>query len=159
MFIAHIRARVITALACLFATSTLHAQVFDLDPKEPPDVRIHMMFGYAVGLHDNTAIVGAPQTDGHGAVYVFIKNGSAWTRTAKLLAPDVAPGTFGSQILFDSTLLVGDNERNQVYYFTWDGRKWKPRAILKGGAAGFGHAMAMQGGTEYGSVDIFPLAP
>ena len=149
MFITHIRARVLGALLLICATSGAHAQLSipGLDPLEPDDVRVHSMFGYAVGIMGNTAVVGAPQVDGHGAAYVFTRNGSTWKRTAKLIAADVAPGTFGSVIAYDGTLLVGDQERSQVYYFTFDGRNWKPRAILKGGATGFGRAIAMQGCT------------
>ena len=149
MFIAHSKARALIALLFLFSISSAHAQLDlpGLNPQEPDDVREQMQFGHAVGIIGNTAIVGAPGTDGHGAVYMFTLTGSTWTRTAKLLAPDVAPGSFGSQLIYDGTLLISDPVRGHVYYFTWDGRKWKPRAILSGGATGFGAAMAMEGCT------------
>ena len=144
-----IKARLLGALFVLALIPVVHAQVEipGLDPLEPIDVRQQMQFGSSVGISGSTALVGAPAVDGHGAAYVFTQKGTSWTRTAKLLAPDIAPGNFGTSIAFDGTALIGDSGRHQVYYFTFDGKKWKPRAILKGGAEFFGYAMAMEGCT------------
>ena len=145
----HIHCKVLVLGALLFvaAVPRLHAQIVitGLNPGESLDVWQHMEFGTAVGIAGGTSIVGAPGTDGHGAAYVFSGSGPDWTLSAKLVAPDIAPGRFGSQIVFDGTALIADSDRAQVYYFTFDGRKWRPRAILHGGASGFGAAIAMQG--------------
>ena len=51
--------------------------------------------GYSVAVSDDTAVVGAYAEDtapnlNNGAVYVFVKSGTAWTQQAKLLASDGA---------------------------------------------------------------------
>ena len=142
-----ITVRLLGTLLAAAATFPLNAQIVipGLDPQEPLEVRQNMELGTAVGISGGTALVGAPGTDGHGAVYVFSHTGSTWTRSAKLLAPDIAPGRFGTQIAYDGTALIADAERQHVYYFVFDGGKWRPRAILSGGVSGFGAAMAMEG--------------
>jgi hypothetical protein len=77
-----IRARALISLAFVsaLALSTLaHAQVLTtlpskvIQPNEPPDVRLTQEFGTSVSTvwNNNSLLVGAPGTDGHGAVYEF----------------------------------------------------------------------------------------
>jgi hypothetical protein len=96
----------VLAMSAVF--STAHAQITTgLDPLEPEQVRFDMGFDSAVGISGDTAVVGAARLDGHGAAYVFARSGSMWTRTAKLLPPDLnAAGAFGAKLAFDGTLLV-----------------------------------------------------
>ena len=50
-------------------------------------------FGYDVALHDNTAAVAAWHDDDHGgnagAVHIFVRSGTTWTREAKLYPTDI----------------------------------------------------------------------
>src|SRR4051812_8744529 len=100
----HARALITLAFVSALALSSLaHAQILTtlpstvIQPNEPPDVRLSQEFGASVSTVWNTSLlVGAPGTDGHGAVYEFRLINGVWKQAAKLVAPDVAPGRFGS---------------------------------------------------------------
>ncbi len=67
------------------------------------------VFGYAVSLNDNTALIGAYAHAGQGAAYLFTRSGSAWTQQFELTAPDAAGGdAFGASVaLYKGAMLVG----------------------------------------------------
>ncbi len=76
------------------------------------DGHAYDMFGYAVALSGDTALIGAPAsmtTD--GAAYVFARNPSSglWTQQAKLVSSDHKPGDlFGYAVALDGdTALIG----------------------------------------------------
>ena len=51
-------------------------------------------FGASVAIDGETAVVGAPRSNGgKGAVYVFARAGDGWTQSAKLTASDGAVTT------------------------------------------------------------------
>lgn len=143
-------ARLCAAIAAASAFSTLHAQALvpdGLDPQEPAAVRQQMQFGAAIAMSGGTRVlVGAPGTDGHGAAYLYVKNENdpKWYLTQKFVAPDIAPGTFGSLVAFDGSVLIADQTRHRVYYFESDGFKYRAKAILRGGVSNFGAAIAMR---------------
>jgi hypothetical protein len=117
-------------------------------PVEPPDVRLTQEFGASVSTvwNSNSLLVGAPGTDGHGAVYEFRLTNGVWKQAAKILAPDMAPGRFGSQVVrANDDVLISDRERHRVYAFRLQNGTWRPRAILRGGAEGFGRDIRIQG--------------
>ena len=68
-------------------------------------------FGLSVSLSGDRVVVGAGRVgvNGAGAVYVFVRNGTAWTEEAKLTASDGAAfDAFGTSVSLDAdTLLVG----------------------------------------------------
>jgi hypothetical protein len=143
--LAHLCAATIAASAL----STAHAQALvpdGLDPHEPTAVRRQMQFGASVAASGTGVLVGAPGTDGHGAAYLFVKrdNDPEWHLIQKFVAPDIGPGTFGSLVALDGSVLVADQTRHRVYYFESDGYKYRPKAILSGGASNFGAAIALR---------------
>ena len=82
------------------------------------------IFGYSVSLRGNIALVGAPQNDGKGATYVFIRTGTIWTQQQKLTASDGATSNqFGFSFSLDgNTALIAaqgyDNAKGSAYIFT-----------------------------------------
>jgi hypothetical protein len=121
-------------------------------------------FGRNVAISGDIAVLGAPCDDDYGinsgGVYVFIRNGTAWTQQAKLLAVDGAIGDkFGSPVCIDNdTILIGashddDNgyDSGSAYVFTHNGSIWTQQAKLTAsdGAAGdmFGWSASFKGNT------------
>jgi hypothetical protein len=125
------------------------------------------MFGIAVGLHGDTAFVGASQATwvdgssgpGPGRVHVFTASGSTWTETDQLEADDgVAGDYFGEAMVFDGeTLLIGapavstggSGYQGAAYVFTDVGGSWTQGQKLFAEDAGelsfFGRALAVSG--------------
>jgi hypothetical protein len=90
------------------------------------------LFGSAVALNSDTALVGAPDEDGGGAVFVFVRNpdDNSWTRQQNLTASDATPGAqFGASVaIFGNTAIIGApladadgvTTAGAVYVFTRD---------------------------------------
>lgn len=107
-------------------------------------------FGSKIVLHGDVAFIAASNSDRSvygqpdwvldaGAVYIFTGQGSNWTRTDKLMAPQpVANGGFGSSLALDgNTLAVGAPEgikyaHEAVYVFTGSGSQWGNAIPLTG---------------------------
>ncbi len=139
-------ALVFSSLAQGQVLTTLPSKV--LQPNESPDVRLTQEFGASVSTvwSNNSLLVGAPGTDRHGAVYEFRLINGAWKQVAKIVAPDVAPGRFGSQVVrANDDVLISDRARHRVYAFRLQNGTWRPRAILRGGTEGFGQDIRIQG--------------
>jgi hypothetical protein len=134
--------------AALAQTTTLPEIRFV--PDEPDAVRENARFGFGVALVGGTAVIGAPETDGHGAVYVFTQSGGQWPQTQKLVAPDIAEGRFGTSVAIGiDSIFATDPVRERVYVFQQPtgSTTWRATAILKGSTAtpGYGHTMATAG--------------
>ena len=127
-------------------------------------------FGLSVAMHEDTIVVGAPQTYDNGtqpgSVYVFTKPANGWATTstaAKLTASDgAADDYFGSSIAVDGdTIVVGavydeDNISNSgsAYVFTKPANGWATtstaaKLTASDGAADdhFGLSVAVHGNT------------
>jgi hypothetical protein len=103
----------------------------------------------------------APAANQMGAVYVFHRQGGAWTQTQKLRASDASNySNFGSSLAFDgSTLLVASLNANvggvlqegAVYAFSLNGDTWEEtqKFSASDGADNwaFGSAVALRGST------------
>lgn len=95
-------------------------------------------FGWSVGIHDGTAIVGAPGDDDvRGSAYIFTRQADGgWAQIEKLLAMDGEAGDeFGTTVsIFDNTLIVGapgdDGGKGSVYVFESDGNEWEEKYQL-----------------------------
>jgi hypothetical protein len=101
-------------------------------------------FGQSVSVSGDRVAIGAGRVgvNGAGAVYVFVRNGTAWTEEAKLTPSDGAPfDAFGTSIALDTdTLLVGapmkaaatpgSYANGAVYAFTRDASGWSEQAKL-----------------------------
>lgn len=121
-------------------------------------------FGNAVAISGNTAIVGAnrqsAQND-HGAAYVYVRNGAAWSQQQKLLPGDIINGdTFGAAVAIDGDTIVVSapihrvgviNGQGAVYVFVRNGTNWTQQQQLfaDDGALNdqFGTSVAISGNT------------
>lgn len=151
-------------------------------------------FGYAVAISGDTVVVGAlledsnatgvngsganNSLDASGAVYVFVRDGSAWTQQAYLKASN--PGfanLFGHSVAIDGdTIVVGAigesngasgvngpqnfdyiSQSGAAYVFVRTGTTWSQQAYLKAVNPGendhFGQSVAISGNTVVVSAD------
>jgi hypothetical protein len=108
-------------------------------------------FGIAASLSGDRVAVGADRANGgRGAVYVFVRNGTAWSQETRLIASDgVAHDAFGASVALDGdTLLAGAPVKRRVgaatwangaaYVFTRDGSGWAERTKLEDAAGANG---------------------
>ncbi|MBE5314054.1 MAG: fibronectin type III domain-containing protein [Xanthomonadales bacterium] len=123
------------------------------------------LFGRALALDGDTALVGAPFDDvganaDQGSGYVFTRGGTTWTQQEKLTAGDgAASDQFGSSVaLSGNTALVGarsndvgaNNDQGSAYVYMRSGTTWTQQQILTAGdgAAGdfLGFSLALSNG-------------
>jgi hypothetical protein len=123
------------------------------------------LFGSAVALNSDTALVGAPNEDGGGAVFVFVRDpdDNSWVRQQKLTASDANSGDqFGAAVaVFGNTAIMGAPQADvdgvttagAVYVFTRDPEDtadpWSQLQKLSASDAAsddeFGSAVALMG--------------
>lgn len=114
------------------------------------------LFGTAVALSGDWAVVGAPGAEGRrGAVHVFHRSGGQWTYHARLAATEGAEGEgFGYALALNgSRLLVGAPGRAQatgtVFVFDQAGGEWQQAGELAARGAQqneqFGAAVSLDG--------------
>lgn len=123
-------------------------------------------FGLAVALAGDRIAVGAPSTfvgkeNVQGAVYVYAKNGAAWSQEAKLIASDGAAfHNLGRAVAIDGDTIVAGAQQasgngmpfaGAAYVFVRGGGTWTEQAKLAAADAGFGdefgYALAFAGDT------------
>ncbi len=103
----------------------------------PSDGEVGELFGSAIAISGNTAIVGAARDDVNGSksgsAYIFEDNGSGWAQVGKLLPHDGAiDDHFGSSVsISGETAIVGANGNDDngpwsgsAYIFEDDGTGW-----------------------------------
>ena len=142
---------------------------------KPSDTGAGDSFGIGVALSGDgaTLAVGADQEDGSGAVYVFTRNGTAWSQQARLKASNPDTGdSFGWSLALSAdgaTLAVGAykedssaigingtqgnnsaTESGAVYVFVRDSGTWSQQAYVKASNTGagdwFGWSVALADG-------------
>jgi len=119
-------------------------------------------FGRAVAVFGDTAIVGARDADAggpeSGSAYVFMRVGSTWLESVKLLPADGEAGdNFGSSVALDGdTAIIGAHEWDNdgpgsVYVFTRVGCGWTESSKLLPDDANagdrFGGSVSLDGDT------------
>lgn len=123
-------------------------------------------FGVAVALSGDTLAVGAYSDDfgeatNQGSVYVFTRNGTAWTLQQKLMANDAAQSDeFGAAVALSGDLLVVGaphaanvftDYQGSAYVFTRVGTVWTQHQKLRANSSPvydrFGEAVALSGNT------------
>jgi len=122
-------------------------------------------FGYSVALSGDTLVVGTHLEDdtagpNRGAVYVFVRAGSAWVQQAKFTASEPQLGRFGASVaIAGDTIVVGaehsvvgqNGTQGSAYVFTRSGTTWtqQARLVADDGAAGdfFGNSVSVSGDT------------
>jgi hypothetical protein len=83
----------------------------------------HDGFGVSVSIYNNTIAIGAHRADCYlgdaGYVCIFEKNGTSWSETQKLVAPDGTNGNrFGAKVDIEKgQLIVSSSGVGGVYYF------------------------------------------
>lgn len=110
------------------------------------DGTANSLFGSAVAISGNTAIVGAWGDDekgsASGAAYIFTRSGNTWTQQTKLTASDgVARDFFGRAVAISGNTAVvsawgdddGGNSAGSLYVFTRLGNQWVQQPKLLAG--------------------------
>jgi hypothetical protein len=120
------------------------------------------IFGIAIALSGDTLVIGAAHDDtgatpNHGSVYVFVRNGAAWSQQQKLTAADAMTNdSFGSAIaLSGNTLVAGassdDSNKGSAYVFVRNGTLWsqQQKLVAADGAVqdSFGFSVGISGDT------------
>ena len=131
------------------------------------DAAANNRFGDAVALHNNTAVIGAPGTDGSGRVYIFANSVAnpnravaAWSQQAKIGPSDGVNGDqFGYAVaVHNGTVLVGawlsddqGNNSGSAYLFTRSVTSWSQQTEITAADTGadnlFGTSVALESGT------------
>ena len=101
------------------------------------DAAVSARFGFSVAFAGDTALIGAPGTNGGaGAAYMFVRSGAGWRQQARLSAGDAtAGGQFGFSVAFaGDTALIGAPGTNggagAAYMFVRSGTRWRQHARL-----------------------------
>lgn len=122
------------------------------------------LFGFAVALDGDSAVVGAWLDDdagtSSGSAYVFVRNGGLWTQQAKLLPNDLADrDNFGEVVAISGDTIVcgarhDDDDglsSGSAYAFVRSGNNWSQQAkFVASDGAGFdtfGCSVAISGDT------------
>ncbi len=114
-------------------------------------------FGTSLSVRENVALVGAPDANGEGAAYVFLRSGAGWTQRQALSPFDGQAGDrFGASVaIFGNTGFVntafigapGDDDQGDsagaVYVFERENIAWVQVAKL--------YAPVAQAGAEFGT--------
>jgi choice-of-anchor B domain-containing protein len=119
------------------------------------DLTLGDRFGSTLAVSANVLAVGAPRHGENGAVYVFERKGSSWSRTARLDPPPGGKGDeFGLAVGLDGPLLVvsapsADSARGVVYAYRRDrAGKWSEPVVIGRGSEPhdrFGRALSVSG--------------
>jgi hypothetical protein len=120
------------------------------------------IFGWAVAIDDDKALIAATYDDDNGtdagSAYVFRYDGSSWVQEAKLLASDGGAGDFfGESVAIDGDVAVIGSSRDlgdrwgSAYVFRFDGADWiEEGKLLSSGSASddfFGWTEGISGDT------------
>ena len=116
-------------------------------------------FGGSVAVRGDTVVVGAPAHEvlpgiaNHGAVYVFTRAGTVWTRRQKLIHSDAAPDALGTSVAFDGSSVVAgapskNSTRGAAYVFAIDPNAG-PKLVADDGLTQdrLGYSVAVSGDT------------
>lgn len=103
------------------------------------DVAAGERFGYRGSISGDTIVLssqgGSVFGVGLGAIYVFVRSGTAWTQQARLTANDSVTGDkFEVVVISGDTIIVGnqykDSNRGAAYIFVRSGTTWSQQAKL-----------------------------
>ena len=112
-------------------------------------------FGSAIAIDGNTLLVGAQDSAGGGAAFVFVRPGTIWVQQQKLTASDAASGIFfghSASLSGDTAVLGafgGASHTGAAYAFVRSGSVWSEQQKLTAsdGAAGdqLGWSVSLEG--------------
>lgn len=91
-----------------------------------PDNESGDRFGYSVSLDSLQIIVGAPEKDNHGKVYILNEAAGSWTHTIGFTASDNQTGdSFGESVhLYKNTAIIGNPSRSVPSVATYSGKAY-----------------------------------
>ncbi len=130
-----------------------------------PDPDSFAYFGFSVGLHADTAIIGAIRDDeagnDAGAAYVFVRDPFGWSFQAKLIGNNTAKeDNFGYAVDVDGDFAIVGSPKNRTegaaYIYRREGAVWEQKRnrirvrmipIDPDGAVSFGISVAIKGTT------------
>ena len=119
---------------------TQEAKIQSLDLQKLDD------FGAAVAINLNTIVVGAPNNQSKGAVYIFTHSGSTWTQSLRL-ADGSNNSQFGAAVDINAgTLVVGAPVSNRTFVYHQNGNAWSLGQVFSG-SGNFGTAVSVNGDT------------
>ncbi len=100
----------------------------------PSDGVVANLFGRAVAISDNTALVGASsdsneQGDYVGAAYVFERNGETWTQQTKILPSNSGGASFGYTVALEGNVAIVYGGAG-LYVFERSGDVWAEQQML-----------------------------
>jgi MYXO-CTERM domain-containing protein len=135
-------------------TYTQQAKIVPVDVTNPAE-----RFGASVAIDGDTVAIGNP-AQGTGSVYLFGRNGTAWSQLRKLVPSAAgADDLFGTAVALEGgTVVVGAPQHDgkagnagAVYVFTGSGTNWSEQARLHGNetdaADKLGGSVAFSNGT------------
>ncbi len=70
------------------------------------DAKAGQVFGIAVSIDGDLAVVGANRADGHGAAYVFARSGANWSQYIKLSPADPIAVVFGNAVSISAGTVI-----------------------------------------------------
>lgn len=116
------------------------------------------LFGQSVDFDGDVIVVGASESGGSGAAYVFRFDGSDWVEEQKLIAASTSPGDqFGYRVAVSGdAILVGARKDDDqgidsgaAFVFRYDGTSWIEEAQLQPQAGtaqdGIGSSVSLEG--------------
>jgi C1A family cysteine protease len=134
--------------AYLFSYDSAAVQVSEIARIVSDDISADDLFGSSVLIIGDVIIVGAPNENSEGKVYLFKYNSVSQevTQIAKFTASDIASGDgFGYDLAYDNNfILVGSENAEAAYLFSYANETVSETKILNfSGSVGFGTSVAI----------------
>jgi len=128
------------ALAQISYTQEADVQGDQIPDPELPWWESHDSFGLSVDIDGDTAVVGSKnEAVGSGAVYIYVRDGTEWSRQAKIVPTDLDFTRFGRSVAISGdTVIVGEiNGSNyqgtgSAYVYVRNDTTWSQQARLDG---------------------------
>ena len=133
----------LTSTLLVFAVGEVQAQTVDvLDATETTRFSHETstaqdLFGTAIDVVDDVMVIGVPHEDSgapaSGAVYIFVRNGTNWEQSQRVVPPDpVASSFFGNTVSISGDTIIVGAERDDdafesqgaAYVFQRQGGNW-----------------------------------
>lgn len=124
----------------------------------PADSHLGQEFGRSIAVDGDTLVIGASRDQAAGvwagAVYVYVRSGTAWSLQTKLVPSDLTQGNFlGRAVAIEGDTLVAGapgQSSGAVYVFVRQGTSWTQQAKLttaSGVSLGLGGSVDLDGDT------------